>query len=65
MSAAGYPTSNQLPGNYRNGQTTSAAPATALIPAKSNAAAGRATTIHTENDAQLPAAGNTPRGFQF
>jgi glutaredoxin len=62
LTYAGYPESNQLPKDYRNGNVESAAPApsaSAENPSSKNAPS------QSPNAEPLPAAGNAPPGFHF
>lgn len=62
LTTAGYPQSSRLPKNYRNGQTSSAAPSPAK-PAPVNDVVPEKSVPN--NDKPLPAPSNTPPGFQF
>lgn len=64
LTSAGYPESNQLPQNYRNGNTEPAAPVskstTENQSPKTDSAAPQVPGIPS-----MPAAGNAPPGFRF
>jgi glutaredoxin len=62
LTAAGYPETSKLPGNYRNPQAEAAAPAPKPLAAKQ---AGNEQAATRTADDSLPATGNAPPGFRF
>jgi glutaredoxin len=61
LTSAGYPTSNQLPANYRNGSVEPAAPK----PAQDTSQAKSDAPAPNYREAPPPPAGNAPPGFRF
>jgi glutaredoxin len=64
LTYAGYPESNQLPKNYRNGNVESAAPAPAPSASVENQSS-KNVPAQSSDIQPLPAAGNAPPGFRF